>query len=185
MTEENRRPWLRAGVLFGGGLTWCSAVFGAMVEHALWTGASAGFGWALTVSVAWALAVRAGYASAADGVRALFRRAAATLMVGAVLWGAYVFVTLVMCGRSADGAMLVLGFLGILTVFVVLGVLGRTDRQRRGDRAVRLVRALAWLTVGLVSTTALVPPLADWMARRGRSPYDRTPIGETPDAVDD
>ena len=61
--RDGRRPWLRAGVVFGGSLAWTTAVFGAMVEHELWTGASAGFGLTLVLAVLYVLSIRAGYGS--------------------------------------------------------------------------------------------------------------------------
>jgi len=165
--EDGRRPWLRAGVLFGGALAWSTAVFGGMAEHDLWTGGSAGFGLTLVLVILWVLSVRSVYRSPARSVGRLIRRAMATLALGIILWMIFVFITLVVCERSASGAMLVLGFFGMLTIFIVVGLLSR-GRTPRHEPAIRAVRALAWLTVLLVSVTALVPPLAEAMARRGR-----------------
>jgi len=183
--EDGRRPWLRAGVLFGGALTWSTAVFGAMVEHELWTGASAGFGLTLVLACVYVLAVRSGYRSHVGNVRQLVRRALATLVVGAALWMIFVFITLVLCDRSASGAMLVLGVLGVLTVFTVLGLFSRGRIPLRRDPAIRAVRALAWFTVLLVSVTALVPPLAEAMVRRARRGHDLSTTADVTDVGDD
>jgi hypothetical protein len=191
---DGRRSWLRAGVLFGGALAWSTAVFGAMAEHELWTGASAGFGLTLVLVSVYVLSIRAGYPSAfrAFGehptgwiVRQFFGRALATLVVGTVLWMIYVFITLVLCERSASGAMLVLGVLGMLVVFLVLGLFSRGRSIPRRDGAIRAVRALAWFTVLLVSVTALVPPLAEAMARRSRRGHDLPPTTGVSDVGDD
>ena len=111
--RDGRRPWLRAGVVFGGSLAWSTAVFGAMVEHELWTGASAGFGLTLALSgVLSCFRFERATALRVANLGQLFRRGLVTLAVGAVLWMIFVFMTLVLCERSASGAMLVLGFLG-------------------------------------------------------------------------
>ena len=104
--RDGRRPWLRAGMVFGGSLAWSTAVFGAMVEHELWTGASAGFGLTLALAVLFVLSIRAGYLSRVANVGQLIGRGLVTLTVGAVLWVIFVFMALVLCERSASGAML-------------------------------------------------------------------------------
>jgi len=183
--EDGRRPWLRAGVMFGGSLAWAAAVFGAMVEHELWTGASAGLALTLAVATVWVLSVRSVYRSPVKNVRRLIRRAAATLVVGTILWMIFVFITLIVCERSAAGAMLVLGFFGMLTIFIVVGLLSRGRSTARRDPAIRAVRALAWFTVLLVSVTTLVPPLADAMARRARRGHDLSTTADVSDVGDD
>jgi hypothetical protein len=174
--NEERRPWLRAGVLFGGTLTWTTAVFGAMAEYGLWTGASAGFGLTLALIVVYVLSIRTAYATPFESVRALIGRALVTLVGGMLMWSMFVFIALVLCERSARGAMLVLGVLGMLATFMVVGLFNR-KRSGRRDPAITAIRALAWVTVLLVSVTALMPPLAEAMARRGRRAHD-TPGGE-------
>jgi len=183
--RDGRRPWLRAGVVFGGSLAWSTAVFGAMVEHELWTGASAGFGLTLVLAVIYVLSIRAGYRSRVANFGQLIRRGLVTLVVGAVVWMIFVFMTLVLCERSASGAMLVLGVLGILTVFMVLGLFSRGRSLQRPELAIRAVRALAWITVLLVSVTALVPPLADAMVRRGRHAHEASTTADVSDVGDD
>ncbi len=181
---ESRRAWLRAGWLFGGALTWSMAIFGAMVEHALWVGASAAFGCAATVGCVFTLSVQSGYLSRPASIRHLLRRAGSTLLVGFVVFLLYSFLTLLLFERSADAAMLLLGFLGILTVFAVLA-LSEIHRRPRPDVATRCVHALVWFTVALISTTTLVPPLAEWMAHRSRSPQDAAAAAEPSSAGDD
>ncbi len=183
-TEDGRRPWLRAGVLFGGALAWSTAVFGGVAEHDLWTGGSAGFGLTLVLVIVWVLSVRSVYRSPIRSVGRLIRRASATLVLGILLWVIFVFITLVVCERSASGAMLVLGFFGMLTIFIVVGLLSRGRAPRR-EPAIRAVRALAWLTVLLVSVTALLPPLAEAMARRGRRGASVSPTADVTDMGDE
>jgi hypothetical protein len=185
LVPEEPRSWLRAGVLFGGVLTWATAVFGAMAEHELWTGASAGFGLTLVLVTVYVLSVRSGYRSPAKSVRQVSRRALVTLVVGTVLWMMFVFITLVLCERSSQAAMLVLGVLGMLTAFIVLGLFSRGRARERSDPAIRAVRALAWLTILLVSVTVLVPPLADAMARRAHRPRDGSTTADVADVGDD
>jgi len=182
--RDGRRPWLRAGAVFGGSLALSTAVFGAMVEHELWTGASAGFGLTLVLAVLYVLSIRAGYRSPALNLGQLFRRGLVTLAVGTVLWMVFVFMTLILCERSAAGAMLVLGFLGIITVFIVLALFSRGRSLERPEPAIRAVRALAWVTVLLVSVTALVPPLADAMVRRARG-HEGSTTADVGDVGDD
>jgi energy-converting hydrogenase Eha subunit B len=60
---------------------------------------------------------------------AIATAAIVTIPEGTVLWTIFVFMTLVLCERSAAGAMLVLGFLGIITVFMVLALFSLPLRQ--------------------------------------------------------
>jgi hypothetical protein len=180
--SEERRPWLRAGVLFGGTLTWTTAVFGAMAEYGLWTGTSAGFGFTLMLIVVYVLSVRTAYATPFETVRQLLGRALAALVGGMVMWSMFVFIALVLCERSARGAMLVLGVLGMLATFMVVGLFS-PKRSGRRDPAITAVRALAWATVLLVSVTALMPPLAEAMARRGRRAHDTPDTDPTNAAI--
>jgi hypothetical protein len=179
------RAWLRAGVLFGGTLTWATAVFGAMAEHGLWTGASAGFGLVLVLVVVYVLSIRSAYESPARSVRQVLTRAVVTILGGGVMWSMFVFITLVLCERSALGAMLVLGVFGMLATFMVVGLFGRKRSGPRHDPSVRAVRALAWITVLLVSVTALFPPFAEAMARRARRGHDATGDGVSAASVGD
>jgi hypothetical protein len=101
------------------------------------------------------------------------------------MWSIFVFIALVLCERSARGAMLVLGVLGMLATFMVVGLFARKRTGPRRDPAVRAVRALAWVTVLLVSVTALMPPLAEAMARRARRGHDATADGASTASVGD
>jgi hypothetical protein len=135
--------------------------------------------------VLYVLSIRAGYRSPVANLGQLVRRGVVTLAVGTSLWMIFVFMTLVLCERSASGAMLVLGFLGIITVFMVLALFSRGSGLSRPEPAIRAVRALAWITVILVSTTALIPPLADAMVRRARRGQDTSTTADVNDLGDD
>jgi hypothetical protein len=177
------RTWLRAGALFGGVLAWATAVFGGLVEHDLWTGPSAGFGLAVVLAVMFVLTFRTVFREPAPGAPRLVARVLVTALVGLNIWGIYVFITLVVCERSAYGAMLVLGFFGMLTVFFAHGLVARREARPPRDPAIRSVRVLAWMTVLLVSVTALVPPLAEAMARRAQR-HDAPANADAPGAND-
>jgi hypothetical protein len=172
-------------VLFGGSLSWATAVFGAMAEHEMWIGASAGFGLTLVLVTVYVLSVRSGYRSPIKNVGQLVRRALATLVGGVILWMMFVFITLVLCERSALGAMLVLGVLGMLTTFIVVGLFSRGRIGQPRDPSLRAVRALGWLTILLVSVTALIPPLAEAMVRRARQSHETAPTQDVADVGDD
>src|SRR5262249_12940423 len=87
--RDGGRAWLRASVLCGGTLTWTTAVFGAMAENGLWTGASAGFGLSLVLIVVYVLSIRTAYGSPPKDVRQVMTRALVTMVGGGSMWSMF------------------------------------------------------------------------------------------------
>jgi hypothetical protein len=159
---------LAAGLLFGGSLAWASAVFSAMDYQGLWTGASAGLGWAVTTATIFFLSVSFGNRVLLPRKRGWIARAVATLVIGVVVLLLFALFASFVSGNGA-AAFLVLAICGALTVLVVRW---RSPCPTRRDRVERLVLGVVYFTVVITSVCSLLPGVAKSLGQRGDRTHD-------------